>query len=52
MPKKLHIIKSTKEDLVRNIKDNNKSMIEIIKTAIVLYGYDEYMEVVNGFASF
>ncbi len=52
LPKKLHVIKATKEDLVRNIKDNNKSMIEIIKTGIVLYGYDDYMEVVNGFASF
>jgi DNA-binding Lrp family transcriptional regulator len=52
LPKKLHVIKATKEDLIRNIKDNNKSMIEIVKTAIVLYGYDEYMGVVNGFASF
>ncbi|MAH51598.1 hypothetical protein CMI37_37625 [Candidatus Pacearchaeota archaeon] len=52
LPKKLHVIKATKEDLMRNIKDNNKSMMEIIKTAIVLYGYDEYMEIVNGFASF
>lgn len=52
LPKKLHVIKATKEDLIKNIKDNNKSMIEIIKTSIVLYGYDEYMEVVNGFASF
>jgi len=52
LPKKLHAIKATKEDLVKNIKENNKSMIEILKTAIVLYGYDEYMGVVNGFASF
>jgi len=52
LPKKLHVIKATKEDLLRNIKESNKSMIEIIKTAIVLYGYDEYMEIVNGFASF
>ncbi|MCH7568623.1 MAG: nucleotidyltransferase domain-containing protein [Nanoarchaeota archaeon] len=52
LPKKLHVIKATKEDFVRNIKDNNKSMIEIIKTAVVLYGYDEYMEIINGFTSF
>ena len=52
LPKKLHAIKATKEDLVKNIKENNKSMMEIIKTAIVLCGYDEYMKVVNGFASF
>ena len=52
LPKKLHAIKATKEDLVKNIKENNKSTIEILKTAIVLYGYDKYMEVVNGFAGF
>jgi len=52
LPKKLHAIKATKEDLVKNIKENNKSMIEILKTAIVLYGYDKYMEIVNGFTSF
>lgn len=52
LPKKLHAIKATKEDLIKNIKGNNKSMIEILKTAIVLYGYDKYMEVVNGFTSF
>jgi DNA-binding Lrp family transcriptional regulator len=52
LPKKLHVIKATKEDLTRNIKDNNKSMIEIVKTAVILYGYDDYMEVVNGFTSF
>ncbi len=52
LPKKLHAIKATKEDLIKNIKENNKAMIEIIKTAIVLYGYDAYMEVINGFAGF
>ena len=52
LPKKLHAIKATKEDLIKNIKENNKSMIEILKTAIVLYGYDDYMEAVNGFTSF
>ncbi|OGJ22334.1 hypothetical protein A3K73_03835 [Candidatus Pacearchaeota archaeon RBG_13_36_9] len=52
LPKKLHAIKATREDLAKNIKENNKSMLEIIKTAIVLYGYDEYMEVINGFAGF
>src|SRR3989338_5683763 len=52
LPKKLHVIKTTKEDFIKNINVHNESMIEIVKTAIVLYGYDEYMEVINGFASF
>ncbi|MDO8517439.1 MAG: hypothetical protein Q7S33_04935 [Nanoarchaeota archaeon] len=52
LPKKLHAIKATKEDLVKNIKEDNKAMVEILKTAIVLYGYDEYMGVINEFTSF
>ncbi|GBE20474.1 MAG TPA: hypothetical protein ENG87_04250 [Candidatus Pacearchaeota archaeon] len=52
LPKKLHAIKTTKEDLIKNIKENNKPMVEILKTAIVLYGYDDYMGVVNEFTSF
>ncbi len=52
LPKRLHVIKATKEDVIKNLRSENKSMIEIIKTAIVLYGYDEYMVIVNGFASF
>jgi len=52
LPKKLHAIKATKEDLAKNLRENNKSMIEILKTAIVLHGYDKYMEVVNGFTGF
>jgi hypothetical protein len=52
LPKKIHLIKATKEELAKNIKEKNKPMTEIIKTSIILYGYDEYMEVVNGFASF
>jgi DNA-binding transcriptional ArsR family regulator len=52
LPKKLHSLKAIKEDLIKNIKENNKAMIEIIKTGIVLYGYDEYMEVINGFTGF
>ncbi len=52
LPKKLHAIKATKEDLAKSIRENNKAMAEILKTAIVLYGYDKYMDVVNEFTSF
>jgi len=52
LPKKLHIIKATKEDFIRNIKDKNESMLEIVKTSIVLFGYDNYAEVINGFTGF
>lgn len=52
LPKKIHPIKATKEDLIKNIQEQNEAMIEIIKTATVLYGYDDYMEIINGFAGF
>ncbi|MDO8459934.1 MAG: nucleotidyltransferase domain-containing protein [Nanoarchaeota archaeon] len=52
LPKKIHAIKVTKTDVIKNLKSNDKAMVEIIKTSIVLYGYDEYMEIINGFASF
>lgn len=52
LPKKIHQLLATKEDLIKNIKESNDVMIEIIKTAIVLYGYDDYMKIVNGFTSF
>lgn len=52
LPKKLHVIKATMKDLEKNIKEDNKAMIEILRTGIVLYGYDQYMGVVNEFTSF
>lgn len=52
LPKKLHAIQATKEDLLRNLKDKNKAMVEIIRTAIVLHGYDDYIGIINGFATF
>jgi len=52
LPKKMHSIEATKNDLIENLKNKNKAMIDIIKTAIVLYGYDDYMGVINGFTNF
>jgi len=52
LPKKIHAIQATRDDLIKNLKNHNEAMIEIVKTAIVLHGYDEYMEVLNGFAGF
>jgi len=45
LPKKLHAIKLTSEELLENIK--NKAMIDIITNGIVLYGQEEYIEVIN-----
>ena len=45
LPKKLHAIKLTSKELLENIK--NKAMIDIITNGIVLYGQEEYIEVIN-----
>lgn len=52
LSKKLHPLIATRNDLFKNLQEHNEAMTEIIKTAIVLYGYDEYMEIVNGFTGF
>ncbi len=52
LPKKVHELQATKEEFLKNLRARNETLIEIIKTAIVLHGYDKYMEVLNEFASF
>ena len=52
LPKKIHAIKLTYEDLLKNIKGKNKAIIDIIKNAIVIYGQDKYMEVIKNVSRF
>lgn len=52
LPKKLHTIKLTAEDLSKNIDDKNKAIIDIIKNAIVLYGQDKYVGIIKNVAGF
>ena len=52
LPKKLHTIKLTKQDLLGNLKENDKVVIDIVKNAIVLYGQDKYVEILKNVASF
>lgn len=47
LPKKIHALKLTKQDLTNNIKDNNKTIIDIIRNAIVIYGQDQYVGVIK-----
>jgi len=51
LPKKIHSINITKEDLIENIKNKNKVTIEIIKNAIVLYGQDKYIDILKNVSS-
>ncbi|MEK6896790.1 MAG: nucleotidyltransferase domain-containing protein [Nanoarchaeota archaeon] len=52
LPKKVHEIQATSEEFLKNLRARNETLIEIIKTAIILGGYDKYMEILNEFAKF
>jgi predicted nucleotidyltransferase len=52
LPKEVHCIKLTEKDLLENIKEKNEAISDIIKNAIVLHGYDRYVEVIKNVASF
>ncbi len=44
LPKKLHAIKLNHQDLLDNLKKKDKSFVDIIKNAIIIYGQDKYVE--------
>ncbi len=52
LPKEIHSIKLTEKDLLGNIKEKNDAIIDIIKNAIILYGYDKYVEVIKNVTGF
>lgn len=52
LPKKIHIIRMTSEDLVKNIRKKDKVIIDIIKNAIILYGYNKYVEILKNATTF
>ncbi|MDI6738687.1 MAG: nucleotidyltransferase domain-containing protein [Nanoarchaeota archaeon] len=52
LPKKLHAIMVTQQDLLENLKKRNKAIIDIVKNAIILYGQDKYVEIMQDVARF
>ena len=52
LPKKLHAIKLTPKDLLENLKNKDKAIMDIVKNAIILYGEDECVEVLKNVTSF
>ena len=50
LPKKLHVIKVTRNELESNIKRKEEPILDIVKTGIVLYGEDAYVEVLKNVA--
>lgn len=52
LPKKIHSINLTADDLLENIKKKEEAMLSIIKDAVILHGQDNYVEIVKNAASF
>lgn len=50
LPKKLHTIKLNHHDLLENIKKRDKTFVDIIKNAIILYGQDKHVEALKSVA--
>lgn len=51
LPKKIHSIELTKEDLISNIKKKQEAIIDIVKNAVILHGHDEYVGVIKNVTS-
>ncbi|MFH1682270.1 MAG: winged helix-turn-helix domain-containing protein [Candidatus Woesearchaeota archaeon] len=47
LPKKLHSIKLTYQDLLETINKKDKATLDIIKNALVLYGQERYVEILK-----
>ncbi len=51
LPKRLHIIRLTTSELKSNIKRREAAILDIVKTGVILYGQDEYVEVLKNVTS-
>lgn len=51
LPKRIHSIELTANDLLKNIKQKKESIMDIIKNAIILYGQDKYVEIIKNVTS-
>ncbi len=50
LPKRIHPLIMTKDDLLNNLRENKGAMREIAKTGVILYGHDSYVEAVKNVA--
>ena len=51
LPKKIHSIELTADDLIKNIKKRKEAIIDIVKNAVILYGQDKYVEIIKNVTS-
>lgn len=46
-PKKIHAVYQTKEDFIKNIKNRDSAILNEIKTGVVLWGRDFFLEAIK-----
>ncbi|MBI5388933.1 hypothetical protein HZB01_00975 [Candidatus Woesearchaeota archaeon] len=51
LPKRIHIIKQTIQDIISNIKKRDKLVLNAFKYGIVLHGFEELVEVMKNVTS-
>lgn len=51
LPKEIHSIEMTEEDLTNNIKKKQGAIMDIIRGAVILYGQDKYIGVMKNVSS-
>lgn len=49
--KKIHPVKQTKEDLIRNLKKKDAVMLDAIRNGVVLHGFQEFVELIANVTS-
>ncbi len=47
LPKSIHSIEFTADDLLKNVKKKKEAIIDIVKNAVILYGQDKYVEIIK-----
>jgi len=52
IPKKIHSIELVANELLNNLKQKQKSIIDIVKNAVILYGQDKYVDIMKNVTSF
>ena len=51
MSKRIHSIKLTYEDFLKNVKNKNKAIVDIVKNGVVLYGQEKYVKIIKNVTS-
>ena len=51
LPKKIHSIELTANDLIKNIKQRKEAIIDIVKNGVILYGQVKYVELIKNVTS-